>query len=53
MVAAAMVRHLQDDPVLPLALLPAGWPGARLRKAYAGYERELAGLLQQERARHG
>jgi phenylacetic acid degradation operon negative regulatory protein len=53
MVAAAMVRHLQDDPVLPPALLPAGWPGARLRKAYAGYERELAGLLQQERARHG
>jgi phenylacetic acid degradation operon negative regulatory protein len=53
MVAAAIVRHLQDDPVLPPALLPGDWPGTRLRKAYAVYERELAGLLRRERARHG
>lgn len=53
MLAAAMVRHLQGDPVLPPALLPAGWPGRALRRAYASYERELAGLLRRERARHG
>ena len=27
--AAAMVRHLLTDPVLPDELLPADWPGAR------------------------
>ena len=27
-VAAAMVRHLLTDPVLPAELLPADWPGA-------------------------
>ena len=32
--AAAMVRHLLTDPVLPDELLPADWPGAALRKAY-------------------
>ena len=30
-VAAAMVRHLLTDPMLPAELLPTGWPGARLR----------------------
>ncbi|MET9736320.1 PaaX family transcriptional regulator C-terminal domain-containing protein [Streptomyces sp. NPDC006458] len=39
---AAIVRHLLADPVLPDALLPAGWPGADLRAAYADYRRELA-----------
>ncbi|MFJ5773910.1 PaaX family transcriptional regulator C-terminal domain-containing protein [Streptomyces sp. NPDC093094] len=38
---AAVVRHLLADPVLPEALLPAGWPGAALRAAYAEYRREL------------
>ncbi|MEU1010896.1 MULTISPECIES: PaaX family transcriptional regulator C-terminal domain-containing protein [unclassified Streptomyces] len=38
---AAAVRHLLTDPVLPSALLPADWPGERLRTAYAGYRREL------------
>ncbi|MEU3526344.1 PaaX family transcriptional regulator C-terminal domain-containing protein [Streptomyces sp. NPDC038707] len=42
---AAAVRQLLADPVLPDALLPAGWPGEELRAAYAGYRRELgAGL---------
>lgn len=53
MVAAAIVRHLQADPLLPPSLLPVGWPGARLRVAYAGYERELGELLRRERRRHG
>jgi phenylacetic acid degradation operon negative regulatory protein len=46
--AAAMVRHLQTDPLLPPALLPARWPGHRLRDAYAGYEQELGDLLRQQ-----
>jgi phenylacetic acid degradation operon negative regulatory protein len=40
-VAAAVVRHLRIDPVLPDQLLPAGWPGPQLRAAYAEYEREI------------
>ncbi|MFY2860054.1 PaaX family transcriptional regulator C-terminal domain-containing protein [Mycobacterium sp. THU-M104] len=42
MVAAAMVRHLLADPVLPEELLPADWPGARLRAAYLNFATELA-----------
>lgn len=52
-VAAAMVRHLQTDPLLPPSLLPPRWPGHRLRDAYASYERELAALLRHQRSRHG
>src|SRR5215218_5547916 len=33
-IAAAMVRHLLTDPVLPGELLPDDWPGAALRQAY-------------------
>ena len=38
---AAVVRHLLADPVLPPELLPEGWPGARLRAAYAAYQGEI------------
>jgi len=41
-VAAAMVRHLLTDPVLPAELLSADWPGARLRAAYHAFAAELA-----------
>jgi phenylacetic acid degradation operon negative regulatory protein len=41
-VAAAMVRHLLTDPVLPPDLLPADWPGARLRDAYHDFATDLA-----------
>lgn len=34
MVAAAVLKHLLADPVLPNELLPAGWPGDDLRTAY-------------------
>ncbi|HET6964516.1 MAG TPA: PaaX family transcriptional regulator C-terminal domain-containing protein [Acidimicrobiales bacterium] len=44
-VAAAMVRLIRSDPLLPPALLPAGWPGSRLRKAYDGYRAELGRLI--------
>ncbi|MCZ0730163.1 PaaX family transcriptional regulator C-terminal domain-containing protein [Mycolicibacterium iranicum] len=40
-IAAAMVRHLLTDPVLPGELLPAGWPGAELRTAYHDFAAEL------------
>ncbi|MFM9035653.1 MAG: PaaX domain-containing protein, C- domain protein [Mycobacterium sp.] len=36
-VAAAMVRHLLTDPVLPAVLLPADWPADRLRAAYSDF----------------
>jgi phenylacetic acid degradation operon negative regulatory protein len=32
--SAAVLRHLQADPLLPSELLPADWPGAPLRAAY-------------------
>jgi phenylacetic acid degradation operon negative regulatory protein len=41
----AVVRHLLADPVLPPALLPADWPGAELRAAYADFQRELTGAI--------
>jgi phenylacetic acid degradation operon negative regulatory protein len=40
-VAAAIVRHLLTDPVLPAELLPADWPGARLRSTYNNFVAEL------------
>jgi phenylacetic acid degradation operon negative regulatory protein len=36
--SAAVLRHLQADPLLPDALVPRRWPGAELRQAYAGYD---------------
>lgn len=39
--AAAIVRHLLTDPVLPEELLPDGWPGAALRESYALFAAEL------------
>ncbi|GFG77299.1 hypothetical protein MPRG_05750 [Mycobacterium paragordonae] len=43
-VAAAIVRHLNTDPILPAELLPADWPGAELRTAYNDFATELAEL---------
>lgn len=40
-VAAAMVRHLLSDPMLPSELLPADWPGTQLRAAYHDFAAEL------------
>jgi phenylacetic acid degradation operon negative regulatory protein len=40
-VAAGIVRHLLTDPVLPAELLPADWPGTRLRAAYNDFAAEL------------
>jgi phenylacetic acid degradation operon negative regulatory protein len=36
--SAEVLRHLLADPLLPDALLPAGWPGADLRADYDRYD---------------
>jgi phenylacetic acid degradation operon negative regulatory protein len=36
--SAAVLRHLQADPLLPAALLPADWPGDALRADYDRYD---------------
>jgi len=46
--AAAIVRLLRTDPVLPEELLPAGWPGAALRAAYHDFAAELAARRDDE-----
>ena len=38
MVSAAALRHLLDDPLLPPELLPADWPGPRLRAHYQRFD---------------
>lgn len=47
--AAAVVRHLRDDPLLPPQLLLPGWPGGELRADYdrfeAGFQAALRVLL--------
>jgi phenylacetic acid degradation operon negative regulatory protein len=43
--SAAVLRHLQADPLLPPALLPAGWPGRRLRTLYDAWDGRYRTLL--------
>ncbi|MCK1796232.1 PaaX domain-containing protein, C- domain protein [Streptomyces sp. XM4193] len=43
--AAASVRHLLADPVLPEALLPPDWPAEALRSAFRYYRREVADII--------
>jgi phenylacetic acid degradation operon negative regulatory protein len=43
--SAAVLRHLQADPLLPTALLPRGWPGQALRAAYEQWDRQYRGVL--------
>ena len=40
-VAAATVRHLRSDPMLPESLAPKNWPAQRLRRTYDAYRAEL------------
>ncbi|WP_208028688.1 PaaX family transcriptional regulator C-terminal domain-containing protein [Rhabdothermincola sediminis] len=37
-VSAAVLRHLLADPLLPEELLPADWPGQRLRVTYERFD---------------
>ncbi len=51
MLSAATLRHLRADPVLPIALEPADWPGAALRSTFARFDlvfqRRLSAFLTQ------
>jgi len=44
--SAAVLRHLQADPLLPPVLLPPDWPGARLREVYSAWDRRYRAVLQ-------
>lgn len=45
LVSAAVLRHLLADPLLPAELLPAGWPGARLRARYDDFDARYREVL--------
>jgi phenylacetic acid degradation operon negative regulatory protein len=44
--SAAVLRHLQGDPLLPAELLPAHWPGAALRAAYGDWDTRYRATLR-------
>jgi phenylacetic acid degradation operon negative regulatory protein len=44
--SAAVLRHLQADPLLPEPLQPAGWPGARLRETYDEWDARYRATLR-------
>ncbi len=43
--SAAVLRHLQADPLLPAELLPPDWPGGALRHTYDGWDRQYRRVL--------
>lgn len=43
--SAAVLRHLQADPLLPAPLLPAAWPGRGLRQEYDRWDRRYRDVL--------
>jgi phenylacetic acid degradation operon negative regulatory protein len=43
--SAAVLRHLQADPLLPAELFPADWPGPALRRAYDRWDRRYREVL--------
>jgi phenylacetic acid degradation operon negative regulatory protein len=45
--SAAVLRHLQADPLLPAELLPAGWPGGGLRAAYDGFDETFTSVWRE------
>jgi len=42
---AEVLRHLQRDPLVPLELLPADWPGAALRERFDAFDAAYRHLL--------
>jgi phenylacetic acid degradation operon negative regulatory protein len=44
--SAAVLRHLQADPLLPRDLLPADWPGDALRTDYDRYDAAYRAVLR-------
>jgi phenylacetic acid degradation operon negative regulatory protein len=49
--SAAVLRHLQADPLLPDELLPEGWPGEHLRSVYDSWDVQYRATLD-EWSRH-
>jgi phenylacetic acid degradation operon negative regulatory protein len=45
--SAAVLRHLQADPLLPAALLPAAWPGDELRSVYDRWDAQYRRTLRE------
>ena len=43
--SAAVLRHFQTDPLLPVELLPADWPGPALRDSYDRWDRQYRMVL--------
>ncbi len=43
--SAAVLRHLQADPLLPRQLLGRSWPGDRLRRDYDDWDRRYRDVL--------
>ena len=43
--SAAVLRHLQADPLLPAPLQPADWPGSRLRATYDDWDARYRATL--------
>ncbi len=44
-IAAAIVRQMVDDPLLPAELMPGDWPGPALRDAYDAFGLEFSDRL--------
>ena len=44
--SAAVLRHLQADPLLPVELLPPAWPGEALRADYDRYDAAYRSVLR-------
>jgi phenylacetic acid degradation operon negative regulatory protein len=44
--SAAVLRHLQSDPLLPIELLPDDWPGPGLRQTYGAWDRRYRDVLR-------
>jgi phenylacetic acid degradation operon negative regulatory protein len=44
--SAAVLRHLQADPLLPAQLQPADWPGGRLRETYDEWDARYRATLR-------
>jgi phenylacetic acid degradation operon negative regulatory protein len=45
--SAAVLRHLQADPLLPAELLPSEWPGASLRATYDRWDARYRATLNE------
>jgi phenylacetic acid degradation operon negative regulatory protein len=44
--SAAVLRHLQTDPLLPDALVPRTWPGAAIRDEYEHFDSAYRSVLR-------